>query len=146
MGTFQQQVFAFADGLTHHDVGVLHKIAQRVGITGIRLADRLWVDGFLVEEIPQQEIALRQVGLQAFAELRRRQHVLHSQAAARRFVGVRGADAPAGSADLSAAALLLAAGIQQAVVRQRDVRLGADEQASTQVDAARLQLLHLLHQ
>ena len=99
-----------------------------------------------MKKFPQQEIALRQVALQPLAKRGRRQNILHSHTVASGLIGVRWANPPPGGADLAAASQGLPSGVQQAVVGQRDVCFGADEQASPKVDAAGVQFLHLFHQ
>ena len=73
------------------------------------------------------------------------EQVLHADAQPCRLVGVAGADAAAGRADLQAAELGLAGGVQQQVVGHDQVRVGGDAQAAD-VDPPRAQRVELLDQ
>ena len=73
------------------------------------------------------------------------EQVLHADAEPRRLVGVAGADAAARGADLQAAELGLAGGVEQQVVGHDQVRVGRYAQAA-HVDALRAQRIELVDQ
>ena len=142
--------------LKQHDLALVQGVVQLAGRVADHRPDALGeaeqvvgdlggIDRALVVELHQQLVLAQQRRLDLLAQQGLVEQVLHADAHAVDLVGVRGADAASGGADLLLAQEALGDPVNGAVIRRDDVGVGADDQAG-KVDPARRQVVDLVEQ
>ena len=145
LGALEDDLLAGVEQLPHQLRGVGDVLLQAVAVDQVLLGHRVQVERRILFERPQRQALGLHRGDDLLLEDLLVEQILHADAQPRRLVGVAGADAPPGRADLQAAELGLAGGVQQQVVGHDQVRVGGDAQPA-HVDAPRAQRVELLDQ
>ena len=140
-----QHHLALVQRAVHDQRGVGDERPDPLRVAQRGLGHHVLVDRALVVDLAQQHVLDRERGLDLLAQDLLVEQVLHADADPRGLVGVGGADAAAGGADLQPAQHQLGVGVDDAVPGHDQVRVSGDAEAG-QVDAALLQAVQLLHQ
>lgn len=145
LAALEKHGLAALERLVQHETGVDDHRPQAVGVAEQLVDDLVDADRAPVVHLDEQVVLDVESALDLLAQDVLVEQVLHADADAVDLVGVGGADAAAGGADLALAEEPLGHLVHRAVVAGDDVRVGADEQLRD-VDAARAERVELAEQ
>ena len=143
LGTFEQHVLSAFERLVHERDGVRDiRGHPRRHLGEVPLGQLVGVEAEAVVDLGEDQVLLRQDGVELLPEDDRIEQVLNAQTDAGRLVGVGGADAALGGAELVLAQVAFDQPIQLLVVGQDQVGVARHPQLRA-VDAARLERVDL---
>ncbi len=145
LGALEDHEFIVVEHLPHQLRGVRDVLLETVPEDQVFLGHRPQVQRRILLEGPQRQALGLHRGDDLLLQDLLVEKVLHADAQTRGLVGVAGADAPAGGADLQSAELGLAGGVEQQVVGHDQVGVGRDPQPAD-VDPPRPQRVELVDQ